>query len=382
MKKGQITLFMLLGIVILIIIGLLFFFRAQILQGLLGNQLQKTETVPEQLRPAKDSFDNCVSQIGGNGLSIIGLQGGYITIPKDNMPRGFLNQFSNSLEVISNINTAYWFYATSNGIQKINVPTKDQMKNDLNQYVKDNVDACISDQITSLSNEGFTINKKGDIKVTSNIQYQYVELSVEYPIDVQYKGTGKTLTNYYAKINYPLGEFYDSSIDILNNENKQYYFENKTMDILEVYEDVPFAGQSLDCVPKVWYTDNIEQKLKSYLRTNIGAVKVKGTIDAPVDNYYNMPIDKPKTDLETNFLYTENWPLELSINGGEKILREETIIGGSNPATKMLAGLTCLNSYQFIYDIKYPILVQLKKNNYIFQYATQIIIKNNQPREN
>ncbi len=48
--------------------------------------------------------------------------------------------------------------------------------------------------------------------------------------------------------------------------------------------------------------------------------------------------------------------------------------------------LFCLNNYHFIYDIKYPVLISIFDTNafngqgFTFQFGTQVIINNNQPR--
>ena len=48
--------------------------------------------------------------------------------------------------------------------------------------------------------------------------------------------------------------------------------------------------------------------------------------------------------------------------------------------------LLCINTHNFIYDIKYPVLISLYDENsldgFTFQFATQAILDNNQPREN
>ena len=72
----------------------------------------------------------------------------------------------------------------------------------------------------------------------------------------------------------------------------------------------------------------------------------------------------------------------MEIDGGEQILKEQSAYGENNPAASFLRTLFCLNYYHFIYDLKYPVLVSLNENNFDFQYATMVVVDNNQPREN
>lgn len=382
MKKGQISLFIIIGIVIIAIIGLIFFVRSQILSSNLSTQAQSIETVPQELRPVKQAIDNCVNQVSSEGLSLIGFQGGYYNIPKDTLSRGLYNEFSNSLEVLSGLNTAYWFYETNNGLQKLNIPSKDDIKSNINNYVTDNIDSCISSELESLRSQGFEINAKGSLKVTSNLQDQYVEILVNYPLDVNYKGTGKIITNYYAKLNDPLSELYDMSVNVINTQNSAYYLENITLDILEVYNDIPFADQNVDCVPKVWLAQDIKNNLKRHISDNMKAVTIKNSASYSSNPYYQLQLSKSYSDVDAKFNYQDNWNIDVEIDGGKDVLKEDNVVSSNNPATKLLAGILCLNSYQFIYDIKYPVLVQLTKNGYTLQFATMVIIKNNQPKVN
>ncbi len=381
MKKAQISLFIIVGIVILLVIGLVFFLRGQILKSGLESQAEKTAVVPLQLRPVKETIDNCVRDVSSQGLQIIGLQGGYLNLKKDSLPKGLFNQFSNSLEALPGLETAYWFYETNNGIQTSNVPSKEDIKNDLNAYVKENLDKCLT-SLDDFRDQGYGVEFKDNIKVDANIEDQFVEVLVDYPVDINFKDVGKLVKKHYAKIDYPLGELYNSAVDILNSQNRQFYFENKTLDVLSVYSDIPYVGQSLNCVPRVWLKNDIEANLKNYIKVNINAIKVKGSLGSEVNPYFQFDIGKNYKNVDSNFLFSKDWPFELKINGGEDVLKEDSVIGAKNPATKLLVGLFCLNSYQFIYDIKYPVLVQLTKNSYTFQYAAQVIIKNNQPRAN
>lgn len=380
MKRGQISLYIIVGIVIIFVIGMIFFLRGKIITIGLESQAERAEVIPLQLRPVKESIDKCVEEVSIDGLQLIGLQGGYIDLPEDRVARGLYNEFSNSLEILPGLKTSYWFYETNNGIHTTNVPTKENIRNSLNGYVTENLDLCLTN-LETFREEGYNIEFKDKIKVQSSIENEFVEILVDYPVDINFKDTGKLVRKHYAKVDFPLGKLYNLGVDILNKQNEQFYLENKTLDILSVYDDVPFAGQSFNCVPRVWLKNDIEKNLKNYVLVNVNTIKVKDSLGS-VDSYYQFDINKRYNDVDTNFVFNREWPFELNVNGGEEILKEDQVIGTKNPATRFLVGLFCLNSYQFIYDIKYPVLIQLSKNDYTFQYATQVIIDNNQPRTN
>jgi len=77
-------------------------------------------------------------------------------------------------------------------------------------------------------------------------------------------------------------------------------------------------------------------------------------------------------------MVVEVTPSEGNVMRGNQISKKT-----SDTATSILSSFVCITDYHFVYDLKYPILTILTdKNGYIFQFATEIIIDNNQPNIN
>lgn len=77
MKKGQITIFILVGIVILIIFMLVAFLGSeQEKAGLIRSLWEKV--TKQQLDPVEEHVQECIKDVGMNGLQILGTKGGYI----------------------------------------------------------------------------------------------------------------------------------------------------------------------------------------------------------------------------------------------------------------------------------------------------------------
>ncbi len=77
MRKGQISIFVIIGVVILIV-GLLFFvFRA--------TSVEQPSTIigaPAGLQPVYLAVQNCLEKRAESGINLIGMQGGYIYLPE------------------------------------------------------------------------------------------------------------------------------------------------------------------------------------------------------------------------------------------------------------------------------------------------------------
>lgn len=387
MKRGQITIFIILGIIILILISIIVIFRNSIFQNDFDIEARKSSQVPEQIKPIKSFIDSCVELTSREALDIIGLQGGYINIPIDRVPRGPFNEFSNSLEVVPNNLVAYWFYESSNNIQKTQVPSIEDMEVEINNYINLNLGSCLEELSSSEEYTKYYINFQGSPEAKTSIDTNSVEVTVYYPVNIYLNEIGKLIENHYAKLDVPIGELYGISKEVLNKEYDENFFSKKTIDILSVYEEIPYSGVSLDCNAPTWTKSKVVNNLKNLVSMNIGATKLKGSQYSLSDEshkYFELETNTNNNQINSFFLYSQNWPLSIDIYPSEnEILTSDqlTRITG-NKATEVLSKILCLNTYNFIYDIKYPILVSLEKDNYVFQYALQVIIDNNQPKIN
>lgn len=104
---------------------------------------------------------------------------------------------------------------------------------------------------------------------------------------------------------------------------------------------------------------------------NVGSLKA--------EKYYSLGVS---SNANVNFRYSKEWPFEIQIIPDEgEVMKGESIIERKGPF-RYLSNFLCLNSYHFVYDVAYPVLVTLEEDGYIFQYAFMVVVDNNQPREN
>jgi len=371
-KKGQVTTFAILGLIIVIIFGIVYYYKGELIKNIFEQGLESTK-VPKEFEPLKEYIDSCIEDITLEGSSLIGLQGGYLNIPDDGLPLNPAIPFSNKLDVFGNneLQVPYWFYEASNGVQKYQIPTIKQMQNDLTNYVNFNLNKCLSN-FTSFP--GFELTDFSDVKTNVEIKDTKIFTTLLTDIKVSYKGNEVNFDKFSVAVDSPLGKLYNIGKEILSKEDKDKFFEEKTIDMLVLYDQIPYHGESFSCSPRVWFTENVRKDIKPIIRANIEAFNPGNK------GYYNFDINTKNALL--NFQYSENWPFYLTVNGGEEFLKESSSFGENSPAAAFLSTFFCLNNYHFVYDIKYPILVSLNEGNYIFQYALQVIVDNNQPRIN
>ncbi|MEA3378731.1 MAG: hypothetical protein U9Q69_03755, partial [Nanoarchaeota archaeon] len=207
----------------------------------------------------------------------------------------------------------------------------------------------------------------------------------DYPIYVQVGQFSFNFPDFYQSINVNLGRFYEKAKEVAEKMDGDYFLEEITLDILSLNENIPYSETESSCVPKFWNVMEIETSLKEDLELNIPHIKIKGTDFSKRNDYFVWDalsgFDK---DFHVGMRYSGKWPMELEVFPSDNgILVAEPF---NDPKAKELAYVTpflCLLDYNFIYDIKYPVLIIFSDDDgFVFQFASQVVIDNNQPKEN
>ena len=84
-KKGQATTFVILGIVMLSTVITFVYFKTEILDAI-GKKTLIEEPTTEQIKNLKQYTQSCMKDSIETGISLLGLQGGYISQPLDKFP--------------------------------------------------------------------------------------------------------------------------------------------------------------------------------------------------------------------------------------------------------------------------------------------------------
>ena len=372
-KRGQVTTFIIVGIILIAVVAGLLLLNEYVLKSEFERE-QGQAQVTSEFVPIKTYFDSCIQSIALDGIYTMGLQGGYINLPIDEYPVTPTSPFSNKLQVFGNdaLEVPYWFYEKSNGLQFNQIPSIDNMEQELAGYINQNANRCLTNftEFQDYEVQGFQ-----DLNTQVTIQDNKVLVRVLSKLTVNYKELTQEFDRFLITVDAPLGNLYNKAVEILEKENTENYFEQKTIDMLVLYDQIPYSGMNLDCTPRIWATETVKNDLKKIVKTNIEVIKP----GAP-RKYFDYNLNSDETEI--NFKYEDSWPMYLEVDGGEQVLKEQSSYGENNPAATFLRTLFCLNYYHFIYDIKYPVLITLNQNDLDFQFATMVIIDNNQPREN
>ena len=380
-KRGQVTIYAILGVLILVTAISGYLARDYISRAVLRRGLEESVIVPEKIRPINSFVVSCLKETAEKGINLIGQQGGYAIIPRDPYPSTQLNLVSNALTVFGNNNIAYWFYEAPNKVQSLQVPTESSMEQQLASYVENNIFDCLN------SFEDFPEYeiKRGDLKANTILNENNAEVSINYPLEIKIGDFEFDMDKFSGTIQSPLLELYESAGTIFDYLNSENILEKKTITMLVTYDELPFSGDSTECIPPFWIMENVERDFKRILFHNIGALKVGNTnfeLSNDENEYFILNSGLNDNDLDVNFLYSENWPLYLDVLPREgNVLKAQSVTEKLGPLRGLAESFVCLSNYHFIYDVKYPVLIILNKDGYTFQFAMHVVIDNNEPRE-
>ena len=367
-KKGQVTLFIIIAVVIVAAVIFFLIFRDSILP----------KKIPSSVDPVYTTFMSCLENDVRQGISLLGSQGGYIIQPTFESGSAYM-PFSNQLDFFG-IGVPYWYYVSGNNIEKEQVPSKGDMENQLSRFIEQKIKDC---NLAIYESQGFNIDiDKKNPRVVTRITKNSVEVDLDMDLSIE-KGVDKYNTKKHnIKLNSALGKLYDNAVLIYNEEQKTLFLEEYGVDTLRLY--VPVDGVEFSCAPKVWVALNVSETLKDALEANVQSLKVKGDyyqLNKEENKYFVVPV-KTESGVNVRFLYSRNWPYGFEVAPNEDQLLIANPVG-NQPGLGLLG--FCYTTYHFVYDVKYPVLIQVMDESNgveeLFQFPMAVVIQGNQPRK-
>lgn len=184
-KKGQLTVFILLGFSLFIIIGALVygtFFRAE---KMLPPEL------PGDAKALQVFVEQCIEAVTVSGAYLLGSQGGFISVPENSLKTDFGN-------------IAYGY---DEG--KVVLIAKESLKQQLSEYLRIQLPFCFGN-FSSFSGE---VIFSTEPRPLVTLQQEKILVEVEYPLT--FKGT--TVETFKQEVNVPLGAMYDEALTEVNS---------------------------------------------------------------------------------------------------------------------------------------------------------------------
>ena len=186
-RRGQVTIFIIIAIVLITAVSLYFIFRDKIT---VGNSTSETD-------PIYNYMISCLEKTSNEGISYLAAHGGYYNLP------GIL-----SLNYLGrDIN---YYYLNS----KIYTPSIERVESELENYLFDKLNVCLD--FEEFENQGFEINK-GDLVISANIKENEIDIDLNYPITIRKGETTERLKEFEVKIESNIEKLLFVSEEIVNS---------------------------------------------------------------------------------------------------------------------------------------------------------------------
>ncbi len=203
-RRGQVTLFIILGIILVVIVGIILFSRqANIYTPATQENLQA------KLEAIKNHITDCMDEASQDPINRIAQQGGYlITIP-------------GSYRLWNDTTISYLCWNQANQRACMNrMLTKEHMQDQLNIAIKQQIETCLDVQGEADLIQSYDLLLPKDFDVKTAITKSSVLVTLDYPITLKSKsGDTKVSKEEFTKtINVPLGDLYEVSQEIVNAE--------------------------------------------------------------------------------------------------------------------------------------------------------------------
>jgi len=350
-RIGQVTIFVIIAIVIVAVIGLFVAFR----ENLFGSN------VPASLQPVYSRYGECIGEEARNGISMLMSQGGRIDIGDLGYASEF-NPFSEHLNFLG-FRIPYWYGFTENNLVINNVPSLRNMEKELSDFISGRVNDCdFSDFIA----RGFVIDRDA-VKTSVSIKDGDVAVSVDSSLAVSFEDDSAVKSKHEIKEISKLGALYKSAVSINNYERSNLFLENYALDALQSY--APVDGVEIQCSPKIWKTPEVVSELKKGLAANIQA------ISSPLESNNKYFALKTSLNEPINIIYLEDsFPSKIEISPASQALMVAEPVGTQEGMGMM--GF-CYVPYHFVYDLRFPVLMQIGDGTEIFQFPLVVDIDNN-----
>lgn len=359
-KRGQVTIFIIIAIILVAGVILFFQFKDSLIK----------QKIPSSFEPVYNNFLYCLEENTKIGINLLESQAGYIELPEFEPGSSYM-PFSSQLDFLGNP-VPYWYYVSANNIQREQIPSKKNMENQLSSFVESKIHDC---DFESYYESGFEIDQ-GEVEASVSIQESQVKVKLNFPFVITKAGETASINSHELNVKSNLGSLYDSAREIYSLEQKNLFLEEYAVDTLRLY--APVDGLELSCSPKMWVADEIFTKLSEAIEANTLALKAKNGAYVLTDEANKYFITDVLSEHGVRFINSRNWARGFEVNPTEgNILIANPV--GNQPGLGILG--FCYVPYHFVYNVNYPVLIQVYEGEETFQFPVAVVVRGNKPRE-
>ena len=230
-KRGQVTVFAIVGVIIAALVVLLLVIRNQVYIG--GSNIEDLEKEFPQIQ---EHIEECLTESGEKYINLIGKQGGYLTTNP-----GTFRQYKG-------IGINYLCYNIEGEPQCSNRGLRlADIKTSLENGMLNEINSCLN--INQFDKIGLNV-ERGSLKLEVDIGEDNTIINANLPVKIS-KGDVETSRNLFStELEYPLGRLYNSAKDIVDSEAVYGNIDTLTYSVLKTrISGKPYIVQKLQPYP-------------------------------------------------------------------------------------------------------------------------------------
>lgn len=409
-SKAQITLFIIIGILILLSAFVIFFFREQLFKGIEEVEAPDIGEEPAVFKPVRLFTEDCIFETSKEALLILGQQGGYI----DPSRVGYYS-YTDAVEAdgvklsdSSGLNIPYWNYnSMENDGNNLNFMSlrpglyngNYAIKMQIQDYIDNNLEECLDDY-KIFKKLGLVIETENVPETRVSITDGKISILVDYPVTAESDDSVHSASQFYSELDVDIKGLYELATVITNTERESGFLERNTLNLIEV-----FSGADKKKLPPMTYSDmgyneiitwntvSVKESFEELLSAYVPMLRLYGSSDfvryefeesenkeiiqrVYDDMILNLQEDYPNYEAKFDYLL---WPLYFSINNGQSIIQPE------QGAVSLKIFNFAMQRYKSVYSISYPAIITLRDveafdgEGYDFVFALESNIRNNKP---
>jgi hypothetical protein len=409
-KRGQITLFIIIGLILLVSVGIVVYLTTE----RAVKPLEEEVIVPEDVKPVYDYVQSCVNSLAMEGIGLLGLQGGFIQLP------GIIERTPTAYIPIDSENyfkVPLWYYEGED-----RTPSLGFMEREITRHINSGLKDCAGS--FEPFKDRMSITEEGNVSTTTMIADDSVILRISWPLALSFGGTEgtKRIKDFVFRMPVRLKQMWELANATMAKENEFTYFENATIDLMAAdSENIPLDGLTIECGTKHWRITDVQSRLEQLLYYNIATTRIKNTnffpftasqstyetlhkdylrmtkqleqgqeitppkTEAPDDAYqyfkFFYDVGAKPTDLKVGFEYQPAWGMQINAQPSDG----PQLKSNSGKGVGKFLRFLCINQWHFTYDIIYYVKASVRDDTafngqgYVFQFAFPVLINHNMP---
>lgn len=409
-KKAQITTFIITGIILLFVIGVLFWLKYKQVEGLEADYELSSEPVTAYIQ-------QCTKTLLEDALTRAGQQGGYVDLEGFDKLSPSLDPFNSDMLSLGDgsLYIPYWYYQKMDSVDRSNMPElyktyafDDSVQSQVEMYIEDNLFECLGD-FESFTEQGIRVEADRELYVDVYFGEESVSATLHMPVTIIKEDTVESLDEFSIASPIAFKKLFQLAKEITEFEMNYFFVEYTIRNLITSYSAVdddylpPIAGglRFDNCANRVfWMASDVEESFKTMLSYNVPYLKVDNT---DFERITITPEDEPDDEnreimqgtydhmiqsaslayyptVRADFFYLPDFPLHLDLG-------TSGLIQPSALELNLVFMHLCMFDYSFFYNARFPVVVMLTdeasivdEQPYIFQFALMGVLQNNFPR--